>query len=85
MIKDLDIATNFTDLNDQETLLMNAEFKLSINAYLSDLVHSPVRSLAQVIAFNEAHPVEVNQMFLCSTLQNQQEQFQLISMTYMIG
>jgi amidase len=74
VIKDLDIATNFTDLYEQEILLMAAEFKLSINAYLSDLLYSPVRSLAQVIAFNEAHPVEVNQIvFLSSTLQNQQE------------
>jgi len=64
VVKDLDIATNFTDLDDQETLLMNSEFKLSINAYLSDLLYSPVRSLAQVIAFNEAHPVEVNQIVL---------------------
>jgi len=69
VIKDLDIATNFTDLYEQEGLLMAAEFKLSINAYLSDLLYSPVRSLAQVIAFNEAHPVEVNQivLFLSST------------------
>jgi amidase len=56
---DLDIATNFTDLGNQEILLMAAEFKISINAYLSGLLYSPVRSLAQVIAFNEAHPVEV--------------------------
>ena len=76
MIKDLDIATNFTDLYEQETLLMNSEFKLSINAYLSDLLYSPVRSLAQVIAFNEAQPVEVNEIvFLSSTLQNQQERY----------
>jgi len=59
VIKDIDIATNFSDLYDQETLLMNAEFKLSLNAYLSDLLRSPVRSLADVIAFNNAHPVEV--------------------------
>ncbi|XP_073362824.1 probable amidase At4g34880 [Aegilops tauschii subsp. strangulata] len=37
---------------------MQAEFKLSLNAYLADLVSSPVRSLAQVIAFNNAHPIE---------------------------
>ncbi|CAN6211599.1 unnamed protein product [Urochloa humidicola] len=55
VIADLDIATNFTDL---EFLLMKAEFKLSLNAYLSDLLHSPVRSLSDVIAFNNAHPVE---------------------------
>jgi hypothetical protein len=41
-------------------IAMKAEFKLSINAYLADLVYSPVRTLAQVIAFNIAHPVEVN-------------------------
>lgn len=58
VIMDLDIATNFTDLGNQEILLMAAEFKISINAYLSGLLYSPVRSLAQVIAFNEAHPVE---------------------------
>jgi len=76
VIKDLDIATNFTDLYEQEGLLMAAEFKLSINAYLSDLLYSPVRSLAQVIAFNEAQPVEVNEIvFLSSTLQNQQERY----------
>ena len=62
MIKNLDITTNFTDLGEQEILLMAAEFKLSINAYLSDLLYSPVRSLAQIIAFNKAHPVEVNQI-----------------------
>lgn len=58
VIMDLDIATNFTDLGNQEILLMAAEFKISINAYLSGLLYSPVRSLAQLIAFNEAHPVE---------------------------
>ncbi|TKW34723.1 hypothetical protein SEVIR_2G324500v4 [Setaria viridis] len=58
LIGDLDIATNFSDLSDKEMLLMKAEFKLSLNAYLSDLLHSPVRSLSDVIAFNNAHPVE---------------------------
>ena len=59
VIKDLDPAGNWSDLGDQMGLLMNAEFKLSLNAYLKDLLYSPVRSLAQVIAFNKAHPVEV--------------------------
>jgi amidase len=73
VVKNLDIVINFTDLQAQELLLMVAEFKLSINAYLSDLMYSPVRSLAQIIAFNEAHPIEVNQISLSFTLQNQQE------------
>ncbi|GAB4853204.1 hypothetical protein Ancab_017391 [Ancistrocladus abbreviatus] len=36
-----------------EMTAMLADFKLSINEYLKELVSSPVRSLAEVIAFNE--------------------------------
>ncbi|KAI8533142.1 hypothetical protein RHMOL_Rhmol11G0273100 [Rhododendron molle] len=36
-----------------ELIALHAEFKLSLNAYLKDLVSSPVRSLADVIAFNK--------------------------------
>ncbi|KAK9287379.1 hypothetical protein L1049_015797 [Liquidambar formosana] len=36
-----------------EITALVAEFKLSVNAYLKDLVASPVRSLADVIAFNK--------------------------------
>jgi len=61
LIKDLDLAVNWTDLVDQMGLLISAEFKLSLNAYLKDLLYSPVRSLAQVIAFNNAHPVQVTE------------------------
>ncbi|KAJ4962658.1 hypothetical protein NE237_022597 [Protea cynaroides] len=39
-----------------EQMTMLAEFKLALNSYLSDLLTSPVRSLADVIAFNENHP-----------------------------
>ncbi|XP_028120739.1 probable amidase At4g34880 [Camellia sinensis] len=38
--------------NDQGIALL-AEFKLSLNAYLKDLLTSPVRSLADAIAFNK--------------------------------
>ncbi|GJN07455.1 hypothetical protein PR202_ga25288 [Eleusine coracana subsp. coracana] len=58
LVTDLDITIDWADLITQERIAMNAEFKISINAYLSDLEYSPVRSLAQVIAFNKAHPVE---------------------------
>ena len=37
---------------------MQAEFKLSINAYLADLVCSPAHSLADIIVFNNQHPVQ---------------------------
>ncbi|KAK7247025.1 hypothetical protein RIF29_41901 [Crotalaria pallida] len=39
-----------------EDIALNFEFKLSLNAYLKDLVASPVRTLADVIAFNKKHP-----------------------------
>ena len=43
-----------------ERALMLAEFKLSLNSYLSELATSPVRSLSDIIEFNKKHPVEVN-------------------------
>lgn len=46
---------NINSLNsiaNDETTAMLAEFKLAINAYLKELVTSPLRSLAEVIAFN---------------------------------
>ncbi|XP_024032717.1 probable amidase At4g34880, partial [Morus notabilis] len=39
-----------------ELTAMLAEFKLSVNEYLKELVASPVRSLADIIAFNKNHP-----------------------------
>lgn len=36
-----------------EALVMMVEFKTAINAYLKELITSPVRSLADIIAFNE--------------------------------
>ncbi|TVU07377.1 hypothetical protein EJB05_47429, partial [Eragrostis curvula] len=41
-----------------ELAALAAEFKLGLNAYLSGLSYSPVRSLAEIIAFNNAHPDE---------------------------
>ncbi|KAF7005747.1 hypothetical protein CFC21_020849 [Triticum aestivum] len=62
VVEKLDVAANLRALLDEigsnEAIAMQAEFKLSINAYLADLVHSPVHSLADIIAFNKAHPVE---------------------------
>lgn len=61
LIQNIDIAnlSVIVDvLNNGEQIALPAEFKLSLNAYLSDLLYSPVRSLADVIAFNNAHPVE---------------------------
>ncbi|XP_076914091.1 putative amidase At4g34880 [Bidens hawaiensis] len=38
-----------------EDIALTAEFKMALNAYLKKLVLSPVRSLADVIAFNKKH------------------------------
>ncbi|KAK9941641.1 hypothetical protein M0R45_007343 [Rubus argutus] len=38
-----------------EDIALSVEFKISLNAYLKELVASPVRSLADVIAFNNKH------------------------------
>ena len=66
MIENLDIqnlSVILDSLNNGEQIALAAEFKLSLNSYLSDLSNSPVRSLAQVIDFNNAHPVEVSSNF----------------------
>ncbi|XP_007041914.2 PREDICTED: putative amidase C869.01 [Theobroma cacao] len=42
----------YTSFLDNETIALNAEFKLALNSYLKELVVSPVRSLRDVIAFN---------------------------------
>lgn len=63
MIENIDIE-NLSDMmdvaNNGEQIALPAEFKISINAYLSDLAYSPVRSLSEIIAFNNAHPIEVS-------------------------
>ncbi|KAI9127671.1 hypothetical protein K1719_000664 [Acacia pycnantha] len=55
MVDNLEIANINTILNPNasgESVTLLAEFKLSLNAYLKNLVVSPVRSLADIIAFN---------------------------------
>uniref|UniRef100_A0ACD5UW06 Uncharacterized protein n=1 Tax=Avena sativa TaxID=4498 RepID=A0ACD5UW06_AVESA len=61
VIENLDIenlSVILDTLNNGEQFALAAEFKLSLNTSLSDLSYYPVRSLADVIAFNIAHPVE---------------------------
>ncbi|CAL5033423.1 unnamed protein product [Urochloa decumbens] len=55
-IANLDVIQNATVSG--ELAVLAAEFKIVLNAYLSDLSSSPVRSLAEIIAFNDAHPDE---------------------------
>lgn len=61
MIENLDIANLSGILNITGSGLLTAltaEFKFNLNNYLSNLSYSPVRSLAEITAFNNAHPVE---------------------------
>ncbi|CAN6227204.1 unnamed protein product [Urochloa humidicola] len=61
LIENIDIANLsiiLDVLNNGEQIALPAEFKLSLDAYLSELSYSPVHSLADIIAFNNAHPVE---------------------------
>ncbi|KAI0493613.1 hypothetical protein KFK09_023732 [Dendrobium nobile] len=73
-LKNVEITQNVTATGEATALL--AEFKLSLNAYLKDLVSSPVRSLADVIEFNNQHPIEERvkeygqQIFLASQQTN---------------
>ncbi|OIT38609.1 PREDICTED: putative amidase C869.01 [Nicotiana attenuata] len=43
----------YTAMFDAQDIALTAEFKMDLNAYLKKLVHSRVRSLADVIAFNK--------------------------------
>ncbi|XP_065865374.1 probable amidase At4g34880 isoform X2 [Euphorbia lathyris] len=59
IVDNLEIANISMILNPKRTgemTLMMAEFKLSLNDYLKELIVSPVRSLADVIAFNQNNP-----------------------------
>lgn len=46
------------DAIDRHTTVMFMEFRTGIDAYLAELLESPVRTLADIVAFNEAHPDE---------------------------
>ncbi|KAJ1694891.1 hypothetical protein LUZ63_011589 [Rhynchospora breviuscula] len=61
LIDNLQIANTsvILDYNQSgEELAVVAEFKVALNNYLSQLTSSPVRSLADVISFNEKHKKE---------------------------
>jgi amidase len=62
VIENLDIA-NLSESRDNTKsgflVAAPAEFKINLNNYLSNLSDTPVRSQAEIIAFNAIHPVEV--------------------------
>jgi amidase len=54
---DIPHAREMADSKNEETVLL-FELKADLNAYLADLEISPVRTLAEIIAFNQAHAAE---------------------------
>ncbi|KAL0920454.1 hypothetical protein M5K25_009592 [Dendrobium thyrsiflorum] len=52
------VSTILDPFQSGEEAVLLAEFKLSLNAYLSELEISPVRSLADIITFNNEHKTE---------------------------
>jgi amidase len=53
-IANLDVIRN--PARSGELMAMLAEFKVTLNDYLKELISSPVRSLADIIAFNQNNP-----------------------------
>lgn len=65
LIDDLEIENIGTILDfsrNGELAALPAEFKLSLNEYLSELSYSPVRSLLEIIEFDDKHRLEVIDM-----------------------
>ncbi|KAG7975808.1 hypothetical protein I3843_06G118600 [Carya illinoinensis] len=63
IVNNLEIANIDIILNSSisgELALLLAEFKVSINSYLEELLNSTVRSLSDIIAFNSNHPILVS-------------------------
>lgn len=53
-IPNMDVISN--PLLSGESLALLAEFKLNLNDYLNNLIVSPVRSLSDIITFNQNNP-----------------------------
>ncbi|XP_072960404.1 probable amidase At4g34880 [Typha angustifolia] len=52
------VSTILGVIESGEEVALGAEFKLALNSYLQQLAYSPVRTLADVIAFNNNHQIE---------------------------
>ena len=63
LVDNLEI-TNIGEIytSSNEDIALAAEFKIYINAYLKELVVSPVRSLADLIAFNKKNSKLVSEI-----------------------
>ncbi len=71
------------DQTDTEMTVLLYEFKANLNAYLQNLEESPVRSLAEIIAFNNAHAEQEMPYFQQELLLQAQETGTLTDENYL--
>jgi amidase len=79
---DIPHAREMADSKSEETVLL-FELKADLNAYLADLERSPLRTLAEIIAFNEAHAAEELPYFGQEHFVRAQETGSLTDATYL--
>jgi len=66
-----------------EDIVLMFEFKADLNAYLAELIDSPVRTLADIIAFNDAHSEKELKYFGQEIFLKAQESTSLDDPTYL--
>jgi len=82
LVDDVDLTTE-DHLKDAEQVVLEFDFKADLNAYLSDLgPDAPVKSLADVIAFNDAHQDAELRLFGQETMLASQKRGPLTSPAY---
>jgi amidase len=79
---DIPTAEQISSSKSEMTVLTH-EFKVDLNAYLAELSNAPVQTLADIIAFNEAHAGEELQYFGQETLLMTQETTSLDDPAYL--
>jgi amidase len=75
-------TTEQMSTTEAETIVMLYEFKADLNAYLANLQETPVHTLADIIAFNNAHANEEMPYFGQELFEKAQETLSLDEVTY---
>jgi amidase len=82
LVDKVDLTTE-DNLKDEETIVLEFDFKADLNAYLAALgPDAPAKSLADVIAFNDAHQSTELQLFGQETMISAQKRGPLTSPVY---
>ncbi len=72
-----------SDIRSDETIVMSTEFKFGLNKYLSNSTQKSIRSLADLIAFNEKNAQDVMPYFRQEILEMSEEQGNLDDPIYL--